>query len=87
MTPTSSVLAFQVRLICEVEVGVAVKPVGVDGGVVSGVPGSALNATMCMTHALPFWFAVALYGPTAVTFLSSVRLPNVVERDVKPVPA
>ena len=66
--------------------GVAVRFVGVDGGVVSGVPGSALNATMCMTHALPFCLAVALYDPTDVTFLSSVRLPYSVERDVKPVP-
>jgi hypothetical protein len=40
-----------------------------------------------MTHALPFWLAVALYDPIAVTFLSSVRLPNEVEREVKPVPA
>jgi hypothetical protein len=50
-------------------------------------PGSALNATMCMTHALPFCRAVALYAPVEVTFLSSVRLPNDEEREVKPVPA
>ena len=49
--------------------------------------GSALKATMCITHRLPFWVAVALCGPAEVTFLSSVRVPLAFKRLVKPVPA
>ena len=35
-TPTLSVLAVQLRFICEEDITMAVTPVGVDGGVVSG---------------------------------------------------
>ena len=37
------------------------------GGVVSPVlRPSALKAAMCITHAEPFWVAVALYAPAEV---------------------
>ena len=84
----SSVLAFHVRSICEVDLGIWLKPVGVDGGVLSGAFTSTLNATICMTQGLLLtaWLAEASYDPTSVTFLSSVRLPKSPEREVKPLP-
>src|SRR4029450_3547817 len=89
VTLTSSALAFQFRSICSGDLGVCLKLVGVEGGVVSGGLASTLNATLGMAHGLtsPSWGAVVSCGPAAVTFLSSVRLPNLLERDVKSVPA
>ena len=64
------------------ETAVAVSPVGADGGLVSGAPGSARSATSCITQALLSWVAVAVYEPAVVTLRSSVRLPKAFERVV-----
>ncbi len=82
VTPTLSVEAVQLRLTWVPDTGVAVRPVGTLGGVVSGVPGSARNATSCITQPLLSWVAVAVYEPVVVTARSWVRLPKAVERVV-----
>src|SRR4051794_10511751 len=83
--PTSSLEAVQLRLICEPDVAIAVKPVGILGGEMS--PVSALKAAMCMTHCEPFWGAGGLFAPIVGAVLFSVRLPWAFSLEVKPVPA
>ena len=49
VTPTSSVLAVHESVICELETAVALRPVGVEGGVVSGGGGVAVLQVMPAT--------------------------------------
>jgi hypothetical protein len=82
-----SVEAVHARLICEAETADADRPAGVDGDIVSDGPlPAALNAAICMTQNEPLWVPVAGNEPVVVTFLSSVTLPNDVDRLVKPAP-
>src|SRR4051812_8655250 len=87
MVPPVSVDAVHVRLICELEIAVAVAFPGADG---AGAAPAALKATICITQAPPAErVAVARYDPLAVTSLSSAMSPSgeVMIRLVKPVPA
>ena len=60
VTPTLSVEAVQVRLICAPLAAVATRFVGAVGACVSGGPAAAArNATICITHVPLFSGAVA----------------------------
>jgi len=52
-TPTESVEAVQVRSICVVEVGLAERPVGMVGAVVSGAGGAPVTVTVTDWLELP----------------------------------
>jgi hypothetical protein len=53
VTPTLSVEAVQLKLICELEAAVAVKPVGALGGVVSAALGVLAEAVLEYVLKLP----------------------------------
>ena len=53
----AAAVTFTIPLTCALFAGALIET---DGGVPSDAPVSALNATSCMTHAVPFCEAVAL---------------------------